>query len=126
MENQTTITGIDMISIYAEDYPASFAFYNGLLGLDDYSPMGDFACYFRLPDERGMYLIGKRIRAARPKTEIRTTFCFAVGSASAMFEKLRNAGIECLFEEPMEMGNNYYWFEAVDPSGNIIEFIGKK
>ena len=126
MENSTMITGIDMASIYADDYSASFAFYNGLLGLDDYSPMGEFACYFQLPDERGLYLIGKRTRAPRPKTEIRTTFCFAVGSTSALLEKLRGAGVECLCEEPMDMGNNNYWFEVVDPSGNILEFIGGK
>ncbi len=126
MENQTTIIGIDMVSIYADDYPASFLFYNGLLGLTDYSPMGEFACYFRLPDERGMYLVGRRTRAPRPKSEIRTTFCFAVVSASALLEKLRTAGIKCLCDEPMDMGSNNYWFEVVDPSGNIIEFVGGK
>ena len=126
MENQTTVMGIDMGSIYAEDYAASFAFYNGLLGIEDYSPMSDFACYFRLPDKRGLYLIGRRTRAPRPKTEIRTTLCFEVPSISAMLEKLKNANVECLCEEPLDMGNNNYWFEAVDPSGNIIEFVGGK
>ncbi len=120
------ITGLDMGSIYADDYTSSFSFYNGLLGLSDYSPMGDYACYFSLPDERGLYLVGRRTKAPRPKSEIRTTLCFAVGSTSAMLEKLRNASIECLCEEPMDMGSDNYWFEAIDPSGNIIEFVGGK
>lgn len=126
MENQTSITGLDMGSIYAEDYAASFAFYNGLLGLDNYSPMGQHACYFVLPDDRGLYLVGRRTKAPRPKSEIRTTLCFAVPSTSAMLEKLRKADVECLCEEPMDMGSDNYWFEAVDPSGNIIEFVGGK
>ncbi|MBI3258684.1 MAG: hypothetical protein HYZ54_04280 [Ignavibacteriae bacterium] len=126
MESKTTVMGIDMGSIYAEDYTASFAFYNGLLGIADYSPMGDFACYFRLPDKRGLYLIGRRARAPRPKTEIRTTLCFEVPSTTAMLEKLQKANVECLCEVPLDMGGDNYWFEAVDPSGNIIEFVGGK
>ena len=64
--------------------------------------------------------------APRPKNEIRTTFCFGVDSAFKMMAHLREAGVELFFEEPMQMNEDTYWFEAVDPSGNIIEFLGGK
>lgn len=126
MDNPATITGVEMISVYADDFATSFDFYHHLLGLADWSPMGDIAAYFRLPDERGMYLLGKRKSAPRPKNEIRTTFCFGVDSAFKMMAHLREAGVELFFEEPMQMNEETYWFEAVDPSGNIIEFLGGK
>jgi hypothetical protein len=27
---------------------------------------------------------------------------------------------------PVSMGNDLYWFECQDPSGNILEIVGKK
>jgi predicted enzyme related to lactoylglutathione lyase len=120
------ITGIEMASIYATDFKESFEFYHNFLGLENYNEMGENAAYFTLPDDRGMYLVGKKERPQNVLKTARTTFAFDVESVFAMFEKLRAAGVETVETEPMDMGQGYFWFQAYDPSGNIIEFVGKK
>ncbi len=124
MMSSTAITGVVMISVYAVDYAESFRFYNGVLGLDTWSPMGDHACYFSLPDERGMYLIGRRTPVAADQLSVRTTFAFEVPSAFDMYAKLKDAGMELMPEEPMDMGQGYYWFQFFDPSRNVVEILG--
>ncbi len=115
-----------MISVYAVNYDESFQFYNGLLGLETWSAMGDHSCYFSLPDERGMYLIGKRSPADSDMNSVRTTFAFEVASAFDLYAKLKEAGVELVQDEPMDMGQGYYWFQFFDPSRNVIEVLGGK
>ena len=86
--DSTKITSISMGSIYAEDYDDSFRFYNGVLGLDDYSPMGDKACYFNIGSEQGMYLEGGYDAPEYGFDTAKASFTFKVGSASQMFTKL--------------------------------------
>ena len=113
-----------MISVYAINYDESFQFYNGLLGLEQWSPMGEYACYFSLPDDRGMYLVGRRNPVADDIRSVRTTFAFEVASAFDLYAKLKAAGVEIVQNEPMDMGQGYYWFQLYDPSRNIVEILG--
>lgn len=124
--DKTKIKSIGMGSVYAVDYKASYGFYNGLLGLDDVMPMGDNACFFRLTEEQGIYLAGSHKPVQAEYEATRSTFTLDVESASAMFEKLKNAGIKIVQAEPVEMGPNMFWFQCYDPSGNIVEFLGGK
>ena len=122
--SSTAITGVAMISIYAVNYEESFSFYHSLLGLEQWSPMGEYACYFLLPDGRGMYLVGRyNAREDNPRS-IRTTFTFEVSSAFDMYAKLKESGIDIIQSEPMDMGQGYYWFQFYDPSHNIVEILG--
>lgn len=122
--DSTAITGIVMVSVYAVDYEESFRFYNGVLGLGNWSPMGDHACYFSLPDGRGMYLVGRRNPVDADHLSVRTTFAFEVASAFEMYAKLKATGVELVPSEPMDMGQGYYWFQFFDPSRNIVEILG--
>lgn len=122
--SSTAITGVEMISVYAVDYAESFRFYYDVLGLEHWTAMGDNACYFTLPDGTGMYLVGKREPVQAGRRSVRTTFAFSVRSAFAMFERLKKAGVEVVQNEPMDMGQGYYWFELYDPSRNIVEILG--
>lgn len=118
------ISGIAMASVYAREYDESFRFYHDVLGLQKWSPMGENACYFHLPDERGLYLIGGRTLIGASYHTVRTTFAFTVPSASAVFAVLQAAGVETVQETPMDMGQGFWWFECYDPSHNIVEFLG--
>lgn len=122
--SDTAIAGVAMISVYASDFDASFQFYHVLLALEHWHPMGDSACYFTLPDERGMYLVGRCTPAHADIRSAHTTFAFEVASAQAMYRKLKAAGVELLQEEPVDMGQGYFWFQLYDPSGNVVEILG--
>lgn len=122
--DSTKITSISMGSIYAEDYDDSFRFYNGVLGLDEYSPMGDKACYFQINEKQGMYLEGGYEPPESGFDSAKASFTFQVGSASEMFAKLRKNAIRTIQKEPMKMAENIFWFQCYDPSGNIVEFLG--
>lgn len=122
--NKTKVKSIGMASVYAEDYEVSFKFYNGLLGLDNIIPMGNNACFFRLPGEQGIYLAGGYKLPAGENDKVRTTFTLDVDSAFEMYDKLSGSGIKIIQDKPVEMGENMFWFQCYDPSGNIVEFLG--
>ena len=113
-----------MASIYAEDYDDSFRFYNGVLGLDEFNPMGDKACFFNIGDEQGMYLEGGHETADSGAESAKASFTFKVDSASAMFVKLKKNAVRTVQKEPMKMSEDIFWFQCFDPSGNLVEFIG--
>jgi len=130
MTNRPKLSGIAMVSVYAVDYDASFDFYHRLLGLTDFSPMGDTACYFRFGLSSdgapyGMYLIGKQEPMPTGTTKMaKSTFCFDVPSVQAWFAYLKSNGVRVPQTEPMDMGHDHFWFTAYDPSGIAIEFVG--
>lgn len=122
--DETKIKSISMGSVYAEDYGESYRFYNGILGLDDVSPMGDMACYFNIGKDQGIYLEGGFELLGADEKSAKASFTFMVGSASKMFEKLKKKGVRMIQSEAMKMGENIYWFQCWDPSDNIVEFMG--
>lgn len=115
-----------MASVYAEDYDDSYKFYHDVLGFDDVSPMGDKACYFDLGNDQGLYLEGGYELVGADERSAKASFTLKVGSASAMFEKLKKKGIRTIQKEPMKMNDEMYWFQCWDPSDNIVEFLGGK
>lgn len=130
MTKRPTLSGIAMVSVYAVDYDASFDFYHRILGLTDFSPMGETSCYFRFGTSSdgapyGMYLIGKREPIPTGSQKMaKATFCFDVPSVKAWYDYLKSNGVKVPMEEPMDMGNDHFWFTAYDPSGIAIEFVG--
>ena len=77
------------------------------------------------PDERGMYLLGKRKMAPRPKSEICTTFCFGVDPAFKMMAHLCEAGGIILRRADADE-RRYLLVSWSNPLWNIIEFLGGK
>lgn len=132
MNDRIRIQGLSMVSVYAVDFKASFDFYHDILGLTDWQSMGDNAAYFRFGaasdgQPYGMYLIGGRTEP--PSADVhpaRTTFSFDVPSVNAMFDHLRSHGVRMAMDEPMDMGQGYFWLVAFDPSGLPIEFLGRE
>ena len=60
------------------------------------------------------------------KDTMRPAFVFSVVSASELYERLKQAGVRFVHDEPMHMGGDNYWFQFYDPAGNIIEALGAK
>ncbi len=124
--DKTTIKGIAFGSVYTDDIATAYKFYSEVLGLKKQFDMGDQACWFELLDDSGLYLQGGNSKRDYAMETMRTAFVFNVPSASAMYEKLREAGVKFIHDEPIEMGPGNYWFMFYDPSGNILEVLGDK
>jgi len=120
------VKGLAFASVYADDFERAYGFYSGVLGLEKEYDMGTAACYFKLPDNTGLYLQGKNKTASYQPDTLRTAFVFSVESAGATFERLKAAGVRFIQTEPMDMGGEQYWFQFFDPAGNILEALGGK
>ncbi|MBL7975486.1 MAG: hypothetical protein JNJ85_11275 [Candidatus Kapabacteria bacterium] len=122
----SVITGIGIGCVFASNYADSFRFYHELLELSDVVTMNEHSCYFVINEKVGIYLIGGYQLPARNPECVGTTFAFEVTSVQQMFNKMRDAGIQLLHSDLVQMTDIDFWFQCLDPSGNIIEFIGKK
>jgi predicted enzyme related to lactoylglutathione lyase len=118
--------GLAFVSAYVDDFDKAFTFYSGVLGLEKQYDMGPKACFFKLGKDWGLYLEGgSTLRATDPKSS-RASFTLSVDSAGAFFQRLKEAGVETIQAEPMDMGQGDYWFQFRDSSGNILEALGGK
>jgi len=120
------IKGIGIGCIYATDYNESLQFYKDIIGLENFSSMNDHSCYFSLNDTQGIYLIGGCTALERGNKHTGCTLAFDVDSVTEIFQKLKDNSITVVHDEPIAMNDTTYWFQAKDPSGNIIEFLGGK
>jgi len=123
--DRAKITGLTVACVYVDDFAAAHTFYADLLGLELQYDMGANAGYFKINETCGLYLEGGNVRRQEvdPKS-VRASFIMYVGSASAMFQKLRDAGVRTVQSELTNMGGDDYWFQFYDPAGNIIEILG--
>jgi predicted enzyme related to lactoylglutathione lyase len=124
--SETLIKGIAFVLVYVDDFETSYKFYNEVLGLEKEYDMGKLACFFKLGADSGLYLQGGNKKNTIDDKTMRTAFTLNVPSASAMFEKLKAAGVKFVQKEPMDMGQENFWFQFYDPSGNILEILGGK
>lgn len=120
------VTGLAFASIFVDDFIAAREFYTNLVGLTNPVEMGPTAAWFQLTGECGIYLLGGRTPLPLSNDITHTSFCFEVPSAGQMFAKMKEAGVKLCAEELMDYGNGWYWFQCVDPAGNLIEFLGKE
>jgi predicted enzyme related to lactoylglutathione lyase len=120
------VKGLAFASVYVDDFERAYEFYDGVLGLEKEYDMGSAACFFKLPDDTGLYLQGKNKTASYAEDTMRAAFVFSVESAGATHERLKAAGVRFIHAEPMDMGGEQYWFQFYDPAGNILEALGGK
>ncbi len=125
-EQLTKVTGLAFVSVYGDDYQTLLEFYSEIIGLEKAFDMGEQSCYFTIDDNIGMYLQGGNGKAEIAHNKPHSSFTLRVPSAGAMYEKLKDAGVQFVELEPMHMGNDHYWFQFYDPSGNLVEILGKK
>lgn len=120
------VKGLAFASVYVDDFERAYEFYAGVLGLVKEYDMGSAACFFKLPDNTGVYLQGKNKSASYGEDTMRAAFVFSVESAAATHERLKAAGVRFIHAEPKDMGGDNYWFQFYDPAGNILEVLGGK
>jgi predicted enzyme related to lactoylglutathione lyase len=120
------VKGLAFASVYVDDFEKAYQFYAEVLGLEKEYDMGSAACFFKLPDNTGLYLQGKNKTASYAEDTMRAGFVFSVESAAATYERLKLAGARFIHAEPKHMGGDNYWFQFYDPAGNILEVLGGK
>jgi predicted enzyme related to lactoylglutathione lyase len=120
----STIEAISFVSAYVDDYERAYRFYSETLGLEKSFDMSESSCFFKLGADGGLYLEGGNAAIEMYSKSVRSAFTLKVGSASALFRKLRDAGTEMIHTAPEHMGNEHYWFQFRDPAGNILEALG--
>jgi predicted enzyme related to lactoylglutathione lyase len=120
------VKGLAFASVYVDDFEKAYRFYAEVLGLEKEYDMGSAACFFKLPDNTGLYLQGKNKTASYSEDTARAAFVFSVASAAATYERLKGAGVRFIHAEPRHMGGDNYWFQFYDPAGNILEALGGK
>lgn len=113
-----------MGSLYTSDFKKSLFFYKDVLELEGQA--GENSCYFQVGDDQGFYVEGGYNRHTETEKPECAALTFKVNSASRMYEKLKNTGINLIQNEPVKMAENIYWFQCYDPTGNIVEFMGGK
>src|SRR3954466_10550694 len=91
--DNSTLTGIELVACYVDDFQKGYDFYSGLLGLEKLYEMGANACYFKLGENSGLYLEGGNQPSESGAKRVRASFVFAVGSTGALFDKLKSAGV---------------------------------
>ncbi len=123
---KTDVTDVAFVAVYAQDYETSYKFYKDVIGLKKVSDMSEHACYFQLAGEVGLYLEGDCNKVDYGPKTARTSFAIMVESAGDMHRKLRENGIEVIQDDPYGVGDDKFWFQFFDPSGNIIEVVGGK
>ena len=123
---QTHISGLRFVTVYVDDFSGNFEFYNEVLGLEKAYDMGGNGCYFNIGGNFGLILEGGNKSITIDRKTMRTSFVMEVESASAMYEKLKKAGVNLVQDSPVEMGKGEFWFQFFDPAGNILEILGGK
>ena len=118
------ITGIPFVSSYVFNFEQAFDFYANILGLEKKFDMGDEACFFAITDEIGLYLEGGHQLSEKSQLVSRSTFTLQVPSASAFYDRLQQAGTTMIDDAPRKVGEDRFWFQFRDPSGNILEAFG--
>ena len=120
------VKGLAFASVYVDNFGRAYEFYAGVLVLEKQYDMGSAACFFKLPDNTGLYLQGKNKAASYSEDTMRAAFVLSVESAGATYERLKAAGVKFIQNEPRHMGGEQYWFQFYDPAGNILEALGGK
>lgn len=116
--------GIMFVSAYVDDFSRGYSFYAETLGLTKLYDMGEQACFFSLGPDLGLYLQGGCEAVKADPKHTHASFTLAVDSVHAFFAALKAADIEIVESEPMQVGDDHYWFQFFDPAGNLLEAAG--
>ena len=116
------VQGIEFATVYVDDYEKALAFYQKHFGYEVLHPMSDTSSWGKVGDA-GLYIEGKNEPAAVSDKSTRASIVFNVKSSLTFFKELKDAGVEIIQEEAVNMGE-HYWFQFKDPAGNILEALG--
>jgi predicted enzyme related to lactoylglutathione lyase len=123
---KTKVNGIAFGLIYSESLDDSLAFYTKYFGFEEKLRMDEGHSVWGKAGEMGLWIGSGYKKLEHSEQDTRVNFMISVESASQLFSGLKADGIKLIHTEPMDMGENQFWFQFVDPSGNIMEILGGK
>jgi catechol 2,3-dioxygenase-like lactoylglutathione lyase family enzyme len=121
-------SGISVLTVYVSDLERAKAFYTGMLGCTLAAELSPTACFLKLcEDAPWIYVESGYKPVEEPASVCRTGFCLELeGSILDLKAKLLARGVKVLQEEPGQLGENVWWFQFLDPDGNVLEVAGPK
>lgn len=108
-----------VISLWAEDVPATAHFYKDVLGLELLSHHHGDRPHFKVGETYLTILKGKPIPAENPTPERFPLFALGVDDLDSAVERLQTHGVELPWG--VEEGQDSRWVMFYDPAGNLIE-----
>ena len=114
------------LAVYVTDMARARQFYTEVLGFRVRADVHPGLCF--LESQNGgidIYLeAGMKPSAVDNKTARLSFFLETEATAAETFARLKAAGVRLLQDAPEEVGDGIFWFQFLDPDGNILEACG--
>ncbi len=122
------IDSIRMACVFCTDLEKSLWFYRDVLGVQSLKAMAEDSYYAEFESGQGFYLaIASQVSTPASAAFILNrglSFVLSVDSCSEYFERLQLHECRTVQQQPQKMNDSLYWFQAFDPDGNCVEFLG--
>ncbi|GIW23386.1 MAG: hypothetical protein KatS3mg068_2393 [Candidatus Sericytochromatia bacterium] len=110
--------------IYCHNLNKTIEFYQKYFGFEIEKDLGQFSVYGRAGNIN-LWIIGGFKYSSEQGNISHTSVVYYVEDIFDLFKQFKLDDVVTVQKEPIRMPNGMYWFQAFDPSGNIIEFVGE-
>jgi len=110
--------------IYSHDLNESINFYEKYFGFEIEKDLGQLAVYGNAGNIN-LWIIGGFKYCSNQDDTSHTSVMYYVEDIFDLFKQFKLDDVLTVQKEPIKMPNGMYWFQAFDPSGNIIELVGE-
>lgn|GEM_PF-965439 len=120
------VKSLEFLLIYAESLEDSLPFSTRYFGFEKQFEIAQDGSVYGSIGEVGIW-IGPGHKKSEPEGAdkiCRTKAMLGIESAQSLFVEFQKDGVPVLQEEPIEMQPGVFWFQFLDPSGNILEVLG--
>jgi predicted enzyme related to lactoylglutathione lyase len=124
---KSQVTGFNFNLIYVDDLEKALTFYQKYFGFTTKFTMDDNSHWGPAADGKiNLWIGGGYKRADTTERSTRSSIMYSVASAGEFFAQLKADGVPTMQAEPQAMGEGDFWFQFMDPAGNILEALGGK
>ena len=117
------IKGFAFNLVYVDDMEKALVFYEKHFGFKKDFDMDDGSCWGKAGDV-ALWIGPGYKRTDLTAKSTRTSVMYSVESAGSFFKQLKLDNVPTVQSEPQHMGKGDYWFQFMDPAGNILEVLG--
>jgi predicted enzyme related to lactoylglutathione lyase len=110
--------------IYSHDLKKSIDFYKKYFGFEIERDLGQLSVYGKAGNVN-LWIIGGFKYCSTQGDTSHTSVVYYVEDIFLLFKKFKLDDVSTVQKEPVKMPNEMYWFQAFDPSGNILELVGE-
>lgn len=118
------IKDLMMNVIYSHDLEKAIEFYEKYFGFEIERDLGQSSVYGKSGNIY-LWIIGGFKYSSTQSDTSHTSIVYYVEDLFGLFKQFKLDDVMTVQKEPVKMPNEMYWFQAFDPSGNIIELIGE-